>query len=131
MTWGYRSLPIVFRVIHFRPDQPKSEQVLNEIRRRIQAGDYKPGYPIPGEPRMAEEFGIARRTARKVINALIAEGLVYTVRNSRMRTFSTALKAARCAVRRARRAASVPGCGSSAGPGTHRPAHPRASRSRQ
>ena len=81
MTWGYRSLPIVFRVIHFRPDQPKSEQVLNEIRRRIQAGDYKPGYPIPGEPRMAEEFGIARRTARKVINALIAEGLVYTVRN--------------------------------------------------
>ncbi|MEV8630708.1 winged helix-turn-helix domain-containing protein [Streptosporangium sp. NPDC051023] len=68
-------------MIHFRPDQPKSEQVLAEMRRRIQAGDYKPGRPIPGEPRMAEEFGIARRTARKVINALIAEGLVYTVKN--------------------------------------------------
>ncbi|MFJ2030543.1 winged helix-turn-helix domain-containing protein [Streptosporangium sp. NPDC087985] len=68
-------------MIHFRPDQPKSEQVLTEMRRRIQTGDYKPGYPVPGEPRMAEEFGIARRTARKVINALIAERLVYTVRN--------------------------------------------------
>ncbi|MEV4248493.1 winged helix-turn-helix domain-containing protein [Streptosporangium canum] len=68
-------------MIHFRPDQPKSEQVLAEVRRRIQAGDYKPGYPIPGEPRMAEEFGIARRTARKAINALISEGLVYTVKN--------------------------------------------------
>jgi GntR family transcriptional regulator len=65
----------------FRPDQPKSEQVLTEMRRRIQAGVYKPGYPIPGEPRMAEEFGIARRTARKVINALLDEGLIYTVRN--------------------------------------------------
>ncbi|MFI6811884.1 winged helix-turn-helix domain-containing protein [Nonomuraea sp. NPDC050328] len=81
LTWGYRSIPIVTYVIHFRPDQPKSEQVLDEMRRRIRAGDYKPGYPIPGEPRMAEEFGIARRTARKVLDALIAEGLVYTVRN--------------------------------------------------
>lgn len=68
-------------MIDFRPDQPKSEQVLAEMRRRIKEGHYKPGYPVPGEPRMAEEFGIARRTARKVINALIAEGLVYTVRN--------------------------------------------------
>ncbi|GGL19114.1 hypothetical protein Sme01_36220 [Sphaerisporangium melleum] len=51
------------------------------MRRRIKAGVYKPGYPVPGEPRMAEEFGIARRTARKVINALLAEGLIYTVKN--------------------------------------------------
>ncbi|MEV6982545.1 GntR family transcriptional regulator [Sphaerisporangium sp. NPDC051017] len=51
-------------MIDFRPDQPKSAQVLAEMRRHIKAGVYKPGYPIPGEPRMAEEFGIARRTAR-------------------------------------------------------------------
>ncbi|GAA3842842.1 hypothetical protein GCM10022226_77050 [Sphaerisporangium flaviroseum] len=30
---------------------------------------------------MAAEFGIARRTARKVINALLDEGLIYTVKN--------------------------------------------------
>ncbi|WP_405140661.1 winged helix-turn-helix domain-containing protein [Sphaerisporangium sp. NBC_01403] len=68
-------------MIDFRPDQPKSEQVLTEMRRRIKAGVYKPGHPIPGEPRMAQEFGIARRTARKVINALLDEGLIYTVKN--------------------------------------------------
>ncbi|MEV4159028.1 GntR family transcriptional regulator [Nonomuraea dietziae] len=68
-------------MIEFRPDQPKYEQVAAEIRRRIDAGIYRPGMPIPGEPRLAEEFGVARRTARKALELLIAAGDVYTVRS--------------------------------------------------
>ncbi|WP_431903574.1 GntR family transcriptional regulator [Nonomuraea sp. bgisy101] len=68
-------------MIEFRPDQPKYEQVAAEIRRRIAAEIYRPGMPIPGEPRLAEEFGVARRTARKALELLIAAGDVYTVRS--------------------------------------------------
>ncbi|GAA3473872.1 hypothetical protein GCM10018965_084250 [Nonomuraea roseola] len=51
----------------------------DEVRRRIAAGIYKPRHPIPGEPRLAEEFGMAKGTARKAINALLEAGDVYTV----------------------------------------------------
>ncbi|WP_405088205.1 GntR family transcriptional regulator [Microbispora sp. NBC_01389] len=66
-------------MIEFRPDQLKWEAVLEEIRRRIRTGEYQVGHPIPGEPRMAEEFGIAKGTARRVINELLKAGDVYTV----------------------------------------------------
>ncbi|GAB1822730.1 GntR family transcriptional regulator [Herbidospora sp. RD11066] len=66
-------------MIEFRPDELKWEAVLAEIRRRIKSGEYKVGHPIPGEPRMAEEFGVARGTARKVIRALLETGEIYTV----------------------------------------------------
>jgi len=68
-------------VIEFRPDLPKYEQLAAEIRRRISDGVYQPGAPIPGEPRLAEEFHIARRTARKAIELLIKAGDVYTARS--------------------------------------------------
>jgi GntR family transcriptional regulator len=66
-------------VIEFRPDQLKWEAVREEIRRRIKTGEYKPGHPIPGEPRMADEFGISKGTARRVIRALLEAGEIYTV----------------------------------------------------
>lgn len=67
-------------MIHFRPDQLKWEQVLTEIRRRIREGEYRPGYPMPGAPRLAEEFGIAKRTAERVIEELRVANEIYTVR---------------------------------------------------
>lgn len=78
---------IVRLVIDFRPDQPKYVQLADEIERLISAGIYRPGMPIPGEPRLAEEFGIARRTARKAIELLKERGAVYTVPS--MGTFVT------------------------------------------
>lgn len=66
-------------MIEFRPDQLKWEAVRDEIRRRIKAGDYKPGHPIPGEPRMADEFDVSKGTARRVIRALLESGEIYTV----------------------------------------------------
>ncbi|MFI9576946.1 winged helix-turn-helix domain-containing protein [Microbispora rosea] len=67
-------------MIRFRPDQLKWEQVLAEIRRRIRVGEYRPGYPMPGAPRLAEEFGVAKRTAERVIEELRAANEIYTVR---------------------------------------------------
>ncbi|GAA0835650.1 winged helix-turn-helix domain-containing protein [Streptosporangium amethystogenes subsp. fukuiense] len=67
-------------MIHFRPDQLKWEAVLAEIRRRIRDGEYRPGYPMPGAPRLAEEFEIAKRTAERVIDELKAAGEIYTIR---------------------------------------------------
>ncbi|WP_433224456.1 GntR family transcriptional regulator [Microtetraspora malaysiensis] len=66
--------------MRYRPDQLIWEQVLNEVRRRIRDGEYRPGYPMPGVPRMAEEFGVAKRTAEKVVAELRAAGEIYTVR---------------------------------------------------
>ncbi|MBG0814328.1 GntR family transcriptional regulator [Planomonospora sp. ID82291] len=66
-------------MIEFRPDELKWQAILNEIRRRIREGQYQPGHPIPGEPRLAEEFGVARGTARRVINELLESGEVYSI----------------------------------------------------
>ncbi|WP_344580489.1 winged helix-turn-helix domain-containing protein [Nonomuraea roseoviolacea] len=63
----------------FRPDELKWEAVVAEVRRRIAEGIYRPGNPIPGEPRLAEELGVSKGTARRAINALIEAGDVYTV----------------------------------------------------
>ncbi len=68
-------------VIEYRPDSPRWMQAAEVIRRRIADGTYAPGSPLPSEYRMSEEFGIARTTVRKVIAALRADGLVYTVPN--------------------------------------------------
>ncbi|GGP84425.1 hypothetical protein GCM10010140_11920 [Streptosporangium pseudovulgare] len=54
--------------------------MLSGIRRRIREGEYRPGYPLPGVPRLAAEFGVAKRTAERVISELKANGEVYAVR---------------------------------------------------
>ncbi|MFD8532111.1 GntR family transcriptional regulator [Streptosporangium canum] len=66
-------------MIQFRPDQLKWQAVLTEVRRRIREGEYRPGYPMPGAPRLAEEFGIAKRTAERVIAELKAANEIYAV----------------------------------------------------
>jgi DNA-binding GntR family transcriptional regulator len=63
----------------FRPDELRWQAVANEIRRRIAEGVYQPGMPVPGEPRLAVEFGVAKGTARRALNALLADGTLYSV----------------------------------------------------
>lgn len=63
----------------FKPDELRWQAVADEIRRRITAGEYRPGMPIPGEPRLAVELGISKGTARRALNALLADGTLYTV----------------------------------------------------
>jgi GntR family transcriptional regulator len=63
----------------FKPDELRWQAVANEIRRRIADGVYRPGMPVPGEPRLAVELGVSKGTARRALNALLADGTLYSV----------------------------------------------------
>jgi DNA-binding GntR family transcriptional regulator len=64
----------------FRPDMPRHVQIADEVRQRIRSGAIAPRYPIPSEPAIMQEFGVARDTARKAVGVLRDEGYVTTVR---------------------------------------------------
>jgi GntR family transcriptional regulator len=61
------------------PDRPLWVQVYEIIRGRIEAGVYRPRRPVPSLEQLTQEFGIARNTARKVLNRLQSDGLVRKV----------------------------------------------------
>ncbi|MEV6029570.1 GntR family transcriptional regulator [Nonomuraea sp. NPDC052116] len=67
-------------VIEWRLNQPKWVQVANIIKERIASGDYQVDTPVPSEHQIVQEFGIARGTARKVLQRLQEEGVIYAVR---------------------------------------------------
>lgn len=64
----------------FRPDQPKHVQIAAELRQRITTGKLAPRLPLPSEPSLMQEFGVARDTARKAVAVLRDEGYVTTVK---------------------------------------------------
>lgn len=52
-------------------------QVLEKyLREEIRTGQLKPGDQLPSEPELAAEHGMARMTARRAIEALMADGLL-------------------------------------------------------
>jgi GntR family transcriptional regulator len=61
-------------------DVPLYEQLADVIRGRIRSGDLKHLDPLPSETSLEQEFGVSRDTARRAIQALRDEGLVFTVR---------------------------------------------------
>jgi GntR family transcriptional regulator len=65
----------------WRPDRPRWLQLAEIIQARIDEGAYRPGQPIPSEPALVREFGIARTTVRKATKHLRSLGLIYTVRS--------------------------------------------------
>ena len=60
---------------------PPYRQIAEIIRRRIGAGEYQPDTRIPTESEIVEEFEVARTTARRAVQVLREDGLVYTVPN--------------------------------------------------
>jgi GntR family transcriptional regulator len=60
---------------------PPYRQIADILRRRITAGKYPPDTRIPTESELVEEFEVARSTARRAVEVLRAEGLIYTVPN--------------------------------------------------
>ncbi len=58
--------------------EPKYRQIVAILRGRIQDGTYAPGRPLPSIEYLRQEYGIARNTARKVLDTLVDEGLAYT-----------------------------------------------------
>ena len=57
---------------------PKYAQVINELRRRIEAGEYPPGSLLPSEHQLTGEFQIARPTVVRALRVLRQDGWIET-----------------------------------------------------
>ncbi|GGO67072.1 GntR family transcriptional regulator [Nonomuraea cavernae] len=55
------------------------EDVANQLRLAIKAGEFPPEVRLPGEPVLAERFGTARITVRKALELLQREGLIVVI----------------------------------------------------
>jgi DNA-binding GntR family transcriptional regulator len=53
-----------------------SEQIANELRARIEAGELKPGDTLPSDIELAARFGVSKPTMTKARAMLVALGLV-------------------------------------------------------
>jgi DNA-binding GntR family transcriptional regulator len=53
-----------------------TRRVEDEIRGKIESGDYGPGVKLPSERTLAQELGAGRTTIRLVLTKLTAEGLI-------------------------------------------------------
>ena len=57
---------------------PKYAQVIAELQRRIESGEYSPGSLMPSEHQLSGEFGIARPTVVRALRVLRQEGWIET-----------------------------------------------------
>lgn len=54
----------------------KGRRLYLVLRDRIQRGEIAPLAPLPGEPRLAQEFSVSRVTVRRALDQLVREGIV-------------------------------------------------------
>src|ERR1039457_3606058 len=57
---------------------PKYAQVIGELRRRIESGEYPPGSLLPSEHQLSDEFAIARPTVVRALRVMRADGWIET-----------------------------------------------------
>jgi GntR family transcriptional regulator len=57
---------------------PKYAQVVGELRRRIESGEYPPGSLLPSEHQLSDEFQIARPTVVRALRVLRQDGWIET-----------------------------------------------------
>src|SRR5215472_14568086 len=57
---------------------PKYAQVVGELRRRIESGEYPPGSLLPSEHQLSDEFQIARPTVVRALRELRQDGWIET-----------------------------------------------------
>jgi DNA-binding GntR family transcriptional regulator len=55
---------------------PKYARVVTELRRRIEAGEYRPGDMLPSESQLVREFGIGRTTIVRALQILKDDGWI-------------------------------------------------------
>jgi GntR family transcriptional repressor for pyruvate dehydrogenase complex len=53
-----------------------SEQVRDDIHRRVISGELPPGSPLPAERVLADQFSVARTSVREAIQGLVALGVI-------------------------------------------------------
>jgi GntR family transcriptional regulator len=63
--------------------EPKHDylEIFSHIKKKIADGVFSPGQIIPSENELSTCYNVKRFVVRKVINKLIAEGLVFVIRN--------------------------------------------------
>jgi DNA-binding GntR family transcriptional regulator len=64
--------------VSFEYAPPKYAQVVAEIRRRIESGEYAPGLLLPSEHQLVDSFGVSRPTIVKALSALRQDGWIDT-----------------------------------------------------
>jgi DNA-binding GntR family transcriptional regulator len=57
---------------------PKYAQVVAEIQRRIERGEYQPGTLLPSEHQLVADFGVSRPTIVKALSSLRLDGWIDT-----------------------------------------------------
>jgi GntR family transcriptional regulator len=62
----------------FEYTPPKYAQLIAELERRIDSGDYPPGSLLPSEHQLMAEFGMARPTVVKALGVLRDQGWIVT-----------------------------------------------------
>lgn len=65
--------------MEIRPNSYIWQQVADELRRRIKAGEYQPGMPIPAELRLKDELGVSLNSIRHAVKVLREEGWLETL----------------------------------------------------
>lgn len=61
---------------HLSDRSPLYRQLAGQLAQDIRAGRYRVDQALPSERRLVESLGVSRVTARKAIDALVAQGLV-------------------------------------------------------
>ena len=67
---------------NFQADRPIYAQLMEEIKRRIISGVYKPGEKMPSVRDLAAEASVNPNTMQRAFAQLEQEGLLYTQRTS-------------------------------------------------
>lgn len=62
-----------------RTSVPPWRQVADDLRRRIESGEFPPGSPLPSLSALEAEYQVSKTTARKAVGHLRDEGLVESV----------------------------------------------------
>lgn len=58
------------------PEGGKARRVYLQLRERLALGQMRPGDHLPGEQRLASEYGVSRVTIRRALEALAEDGLI-------------------------------------------------------
>ncbi|MFD9412839.1 GntR family transcriptional regulator [Streptomyces sp. NPDC059989] len=55
-----------------------ARQIADDLRARIDSGEFGPGARLPGEPALVKQYGVAKMTASNALKLLIGEGAAYS-----------------------------------------------------
>ena len=60
--------------------ETKKQRVIDDLTRRIRAGEWRPGTRLPSRARLAAEYEVSEQTIRDATRELVTAGLLESVR---------------------------------------------------